>query len=242
MEKTILVLGASRGLGRACVLRCLQAGYEVIGVGRSKKQDLDFVDSLNVEMKSKFHWWCLDCFDLRETEAHLEANQRMFNGVVFVCGDSSKSMSELDYRLRFERNFFWAVHWTNVLEPFLAPDSNLVYVSSIAAERYLGAPVSYSCAKRSLETFVKFNSGALSKKRISANVVRPGDVISPDGLWVSKIVDGHDESGSTRKNSFSSRNTYGFVAPSDVSRVVEFFLGLSGGFVTGQVFDVDGGR
>jgi len=66
MKQTVLITGATSGIGEACARRFASAGYRIIVTGRRKER----LDSLSSELKKEYNTEVLDlCFDVRDKDA-----------------------------------------------------------------------------------------------------------------------------------------------------------------------------
>jgi 3-oxoacyl-[acyl-carrier protein] reductase len=193
-NKTALVTGASRGIGRATALALAKAGAHVlVHYGRSRQE----AESLVVEILRKGGNADAVSADLGTPEgaALLAKQARSIVGdrldVLVLNAGISKSARIADHTIEdFDRLFA-----TNVRGPFflvqkllpvLGEGSSIVVISSLGARSVVGKPgldntsiLAYTSTKGALETLVKNWAAMLGPSGIRVNAVAPG-VIDTD--------------------------------------------------------------
>src|SRR5579872_3580365 len=206
-NKTALVTGASRGIGRATAAALARAGAHVlVHYGRSAQE----AESLVSEIQAKGGRANAISADLRSPNgaAQLAKQVRSIVGerldVLVLNAGISKAARIADYTVEDFDNLFS----TNVRGPFLlvqqlvpvlGEGSNIVVISSLGASMVIGNPgletpsiLAYASTKGALETLVKNWAAALGPRGIRVNAVAPG-VIDRD-------VEFHeDRSGARRR-------------------------------------------
>src|SRR6202046_4871585 len=193
-NKTALVTGASRGIGRATAIALAKAGAHVlVHYGRSRQE----AESLVVEIRRKGGNADAVSADLGTPEgAALLAKQvRALIGdrldVLVLNAGISKSVRIADYTVEdfdslFATNVRGPFFLVQQLLPVLGEGSNIVVISSIGARMVVGKPglenpsiLAYASTKGALETLVKNWAAILGPSGIRVNAVAPG-VIDTD--------------------------------------------------------------
>jgi 3-oxoacyl-[acyl-carrier protein] reductase len=247
-NKTALITGASRGIGRATASALADAGAHVlVHYGRSAQD----AESLVAGIRSKGGHADAIRADLGTPEgATLLAKE-----VGSIVGDRldvlvsnagiAKAATMKDHTVEDFDNLFA----TNVRSPFflvqqlipiLGEGSNIIVISSLGAravvgERDLDKPsiLAYAATKGALETLVKNWAAILGPRGIRVNAVAPG-VIDTDMSNFTKNEAGRDV-------------TLGMQAlkrigkPEDVADVVAFLASDAARWITGASIPVDGG-
>jgi len=108
----------------------------------------------------------------------------------------------------------------------------IVTISSIAAFKGIPTSVIYATAKAAVVEYTRCLAAQLREHNVTANSIAPGDTRTGRYLGTRKV----DE---TKMVEEGTLDRIGLV--DEVTRVVEFFAGPLGQFVTGQVLRVDGG-
>jgi 3-oxoacyl-[acyl-carrier protein] reductase len=156
------------------------------------------------------------------------------NAGAYVGGDDSAPASLAEHwRAAFDSNVITAVLLTDALRPKLRrPGGRIILTSSVAAQR--GGGGSYSAAKAALHGWVFDLAAELGPEGITANVIAPGYVVDSEFFAGRMTPEGH-----------ASRVAGTLVGragePSDIAEAVRWLAGPGGGYVTGQIVNVNGG-
>jgi 3-oxoacyl-[acyl-carrier protein] reductase len=247
-NKTALVTGASRGIGRATALALAETGAHVlVHYGRSTQE----AESLVSEIQTKGGSANAISADLGTPNgaALLAKEVRSIVGdrldVLVLNAGISKAARIADYTVEDFDNLFA----TNVrspfflvqqLLPFLGEGSNIVVISSIGAHAVVGKPgvdnpslLTYSSTKGALETLVKNWAAILGPGGIRVNAVAPG-VIDTDMSNFTKTEAG-------REAALGMQALKRIGKPEDVADVVAFLASDKARWITGASIPVDGG-
>ncbi len=247
-NKTALVTGASRGIGRATAAALAEAGAHVlVHYGRSSQEAESLVDSI----RAKGGRAEAIRADLATTDGatSLAKEVRSIGGErldVLVCNAGvSKSATIRDHTMEDFDNLFA----TNVRSPFfliqqvlpiLGQGSSIVLISSLAARAVVGAPdldsrsiLAYASTKGAIETLVKNFAAILGPRGIRVNAVAPG-VIETDMSNFTKTEAG-------REVTLAMQALKRIGRPEDVAEVVAFLASDAARWVTGASIPVDGG-
>jgi len=247
-NKTALVTGASRGIGRATASALAEAGAHVlVHYGRSVQD----AESLVADIRSKEGRADAIRADLGTPEgAPLLAKEvRAIVGerldVVVSNAGVSKSATIRDHTVEDFDNLFA----TNVRSPFflvqqllpvLGEGSNIIVISSIGAHAVVGKPgldnpsiLAYASTKGALETLVRNWAAILGPRGIRVNAVAPG-VIDTDMSNFTKTEAG-------REVTLGMQALKRIGQPEDVADVVAFLASDAARWITGASIPVDGG-
>jgi 3-oxoacyl-[acyl-carrier protein] reductase len=248
-NKTALVTGASRGIGRATALALANAGAHVlVHYGKSKKE----ADALVAEITRSGGKADSVGADLAAAgaAAELAAKVRSLVGdrldVLVANAGISKAARFEDHTVEDFDNLFA----TNVRAPFflvqqllpvLGEGSSIIVTTSLAARVSPGAPgqagapslPAYAATKGALETLVRHWASLLGMRGIRVNAVAPG-VIETDMSNFTKT-----EAGRSITLSMQSLKRIG--KPEDVADVIAFLASDGARWITGASIPVDGG-
>jgi 3-oxoacyl-[acyl-carrier protein] reductase len=247
-NKTALVTGASRGIGRATALALARAGAHVlVHYGRSRPE----AESLVVEIRRKGGNADPISADLGTPDgASLLAKQvRSIVGdrldVVVLNAGISKAARIADYTVED----FDSLFATNVRGPFLlvqqllpvlGDGSSVVVVSSLGARSVVGKPglndpsiLAYASTKGALETLVRNWAAILGSRGVRVNAIAPG-VIDTDMSNFTKTEAG-------REVALGMQALKRLGKPEDVADVVAFLASDGARWITGASIPVDGG-
>jgi 3-oxoacyl-[acyl-carrier protein] reductase len=247
-NKTALVTGASRGIGRATALALAEAGAHVlVHYGRSAHE----AESLVAEIQAKGGRVDAISVDLGTPDgASLLAKRvRSIVGdrldVLVLNAGISKAARIGDYTVENFDNLFA----TNVRGPFflvqqllpvVGKGSSIVVITSAVARTVVGKPglenpsiLAYASTKGALETLVKNWAAILGPCGIRVNAVAPG-VIDTDMSNFTKTEAG-------REITLGMQALKRLGKPEDVADVVAFVASDAARWITGASIPVDGG-
>src|SRR5271154_854904 len=247
-NKTALVTGASRGIGRATAAALARAGAHVlVHYGRSALE----AESLVSEIQTKGGRANAISADLGipEGAALLAKQVRSIVGgqldVLVLNAGISKSARIADYTVEDFDNLFA----TNVRGPFflvqqllplLGEGSSIVVISSAVARTVVGKPglespsiLAYASTKGALETLVKNWAAILGPNGVRVNAVAPG-VIDTDMSNFTKTEAG-------REVILGMQALKRIGRAEDVADVVAFLASDAARWITGASIPVDGG-
>ncbi|VUZ29007.1 Gluconate 5-dehydrogenase [uncultured Comamonas sp.] len=234
--KTILVTGASSGIGRQIALSCAQAGAQVIASGR----DAQRLDATLAAMPNAGHRTLpLDLCDDAAVKSTVAILGKV-DGVVHGAGISLLAPLRLATRPHIESQLA-----ANLVGPMLLtqqlllrnsvqPGGAIVFISSISAHIGVHGVSSYSASKGALEAMARSLSMEVAKKGIRVNCLAPGLVQTPMFEAALSTTGGLDE---TIKN-----YPLGLGQPEDVANAAIFFLSPASRWITGTTLVLDGGH
>src|ERR1700688_4843333 len=247
-NKTALVTGASRGIGRATAAALARAGAHVlVHYGRSARE----AESLVSEIETEGGLANAISADLGPPNgAELLAKQvRSIVGdrldVLVLNAGISKAARLVDYTVEDFDNLFA----TNVRSPFflvqqllpiLGDGSSIVLISSAVAPTAAGQAglenpfiLAYASTKGAIETLVKHWAAILGPSGIRVNAVAPG-VIDTEMSNFTKTEAG-------REVALKMQALKRIGKPEDIADVVAFVASEGARWITGARIPVDGG-
>jgi NAD(P)-dependent dehydrogenase (short-subunit alcohol dehydrogenase family) len=247
-NKTALVTGASRGIGRATATALAEAGAHVlVHYGRSKQE----AESLVAEIQRKGGHADAISADLGTPEgpALLAKQVRSIVGdrldVLVLNAGISKSARIADYTAEdldslFATNVRGPFFLVQQLLPVLGEGSSIVAVSSAVVRTVVSKPgvdnpsiLAYASTKGALEVLVKNWAAILGPSGIRVNAVAPG-VIDTDMSNFTKTEAG-------REVALGMQALKRLGKPEDVADVVAFVASDAARWITGASIPVDGG-
>lgn len=228
--KTILVTGASSGIGRASAIECSKLGAKVILSARDEGR----LNETRAMMDGDGHLIILADLTLEQEIQKLVESVPEVNGVVNavgkLCDKPIKYYSSSAVEDTFRVNTFSSIYLTREMNKKnkLCSGASLIFISSIAS--YLHPTVGngiYSATKASLEAFSRQCAIELRNKDIRANTINPGLIETP---LLHNYLD------------IINKESLNFMGkPEDVARLAVYLLSDASSFVTGASFIIDGG-
>jgi 3-oxoacyl-[acyl-carrier protein] reductase len=247
-NKTALVTGASRGIGRATAAALARAGAHVlVHYGRSKQE----AESLVAEIKTKggradavsADLGTPDGASLLVRQVHSIVGDRL--DLLVLNAGVSKAARIADYTVEdfdslFATNVRGPFFLVQQLLPLLGEGSSVVVISSLGARSVVGKPgldnpsiLAYASTKGALETLTKYWATILGPCGIRVNAVAPG-VIDTEMSNFTKTEAG-------REVALGMQALKRLGKPEDVADVVAFLVSDAARWITGASIPVDGG-
>ncbi len=236
-QRSILVTGASSGIGRQIALRAAEAGAELFLTGRDAAR-LEETRSLAGGKAT-----CLPADLIREEALQsLVAALPRLQGVVFCAGKVDytpvKFLNAAKLEELFSLNFNSQVLLTRLLirEKKLEKGASLVYISSISSLLGVPATALYAASKAALNAFVRVTAAELAGQRIRANALCPGLVKTP---LLSRAAEGNlsEEAFAEAAKAYP----LGLGEADDVAGPAVFLLSDAARWITGTSLVADGG-
>ncbi|AEV81603.1 short-chain dehydrogenase [Actinoplanes sp. SE50] len=236
MTRLAVVTGGGTGIGKATAGMLAGEGYDVIIVGRRPEVLADAVKWIGPQASAV----TADAADPAQVPRIVEAvagravDVLVNNAGAFIGGDDST----LDgvaarWRANLDSNVLTAVLTTTALLPLLRrPGGKIILTSSIAAQRGGGGP--YSAAKSALHGYALDLAVNLGGEGITANVISPGYITDSEFFDGRMTPEGHAK----RVDSALVKRA---GEPQEIAEAVRWLVGPGGGFVTGQIVNVNGG-
>jgi NAD(P)-dependent dehydrogenase (short-subunit alcohol dehydrogenase family) len=234
--KTILVTGASSGIGACLAKFCDELGANVILNARSKNKLTTIASGLKNEAK-------VITGDLtNETELqNLISELPALDGFVHCAGKIQpfpiKFIKQKHIDEIFSINLNSAILLSSGLlkSKKLNQGASVVFISSISAEfPYMGGSL-YSASKSALESFARSFALENAPMKIRSNVVSPA-LVKTEMFEQTKSA--YDE---TDFEKFISQYPLGVGEPQDVANTIAFLLSDLSKWITGTTIRMDGG-
>jgi 3-oxoacyl-[acyl-carrier protein] reductase len=247
-NRTALVIGASRGIGRATASALADAGARVlVHYGRSAQD----AESLVADIRSeggradaiRADLGTPDGATLLAEEVRSIVGERL--DVLVSNAGITKAATIKDHTVEDFDNLFA----TNVRSPFFLVQqllpipgerSNIILISSLGARAVVGKPdldsasiLAYSATKGAIETLVENWAAILGPRGIRVNAVAPG-VIDTDMSNFTKTE-------AEQEVALGMQALKCVGKPEDVADVVAFLASDAARWITGASFPVDGG-
>ncbi len=188
--KRVLVVGASKGIGRAIAVAFAKEGCHVVAVARSKQ----LLEELKAEGEAvgaaSFAYECADIMecDPKAFAQSLTDKYGEFEIVIQNVGGSLVSRNHLadstdwSYALRF--NALASIDMNSVFLPIMIEKGwgRVIHISSISAQTLRGNPL-YASSKAFLNAYVTTVGRQLAKTGVLLTSIMPGAVAFQGSYW-----------------------------------------------------------
>lgn len=234
--KTILITGASSGIGRATAVECSRMGANCIITGRNQERLQQTFDSL----EGNGHKQIVADLTVEDDLNRIIEEVSLIDGLVNNAGIGKTKpitfIKQQDLDTLFSTNTFAPVLLTKMLmkNKKIRENGSIVFTSSIAAmSSNLGNAV-YGMSKAAVTSFVKYCAFEFSNKNIRVNSVHPGMVNTE--MNVNAIFSNEELEKDMAKYPLKR---YG--QPEEIAWAIIYLLSDASKWVTGTQLIVDGG-
>jgi len=235
--QTILVTGASRGIGRELTKALIKAGAVVYGLARNK----DLLDTLQQECGEHFKPIVVDLSDWDATKTAVDALPVM-DGLVNNAGMLNPRVSSLEAdRAVLERtlnvNLLAVINVTQVVASKMVAagkKGSIVNISSVAGLSAVPGYLAYNMSKAALEMVTKQFAAELGPNNIRVNSVNPTTTVTDmvRSLWKNPSAGGE----------YLGHTPLGrFAEVEEVVGPILYLLSSYSSMVTGTTHPVEGG-
>jgi 7-alpha-hydroxysteroid dehydrogenase len=240
-DKAAIVTGAGRGIGAACALAFADAGADVVLAARTKEQ-LDEVAAQIAERGRRGVVAPCDVSDTANLEELVQRAVGELGRVDVVVNNAGGSMPQpfLDTSERgFEKAFHFNVTTAFTLSKLAVPHmlegdgGSIVNISSAMGRLSDRGFVAYGTAKGALTHMTRLLAADLAP-RIRVNAIAVGSVATS----ALEIVLENDE---LRNEMVTKTPLRRLGEPDDIAIAALYLASPAGSFVTGKVWEVDGG-
>lgn len=236
-DKTILITGASSGIGRATAILCAEMGAKLIICGRNKER----LEEVHGSLIGKNHQLFLGDLTEAKTIEQLIEDIPSLDGVVLSAGKGMTVPLQFASREKFDdifnTNFFASTELLRLLirKKKLNNGASVVVILSIGGtRRFLTGNAVYGATKAALESIVKYAAIELASKQIRVNGICPGMVRTP---FIGK--------GALTEEQYQlDMQTYPlkrYGEPEDIANGAVYLLSDASSWVTGHSLVIDGG-
>lgn len=236
-SKTVLITGASSGIGRETALECARMGASVVITGRDRDR-LDETMSL-IEGNDKASI-IADLTVADDVERLIEALPSL-DGAVLCAGNSTTLPLQFGTRDKFDDmfdvNFFAPVELLRLLykKKRLNKGASVVLIASIGGTHsFMPGNGIYGASKAALNSVMKYAAREFASRRIRVNSICPGMVDTP---LIHRGTITEEQLAEDAKRYPLGR--YG--KPSDIAHGAVYLLGDASSWLTGHDLVIDGG-
>jgi 3-oxoacyl-[acyl-carrier protein] reductase len=231
-NRTALVTGASRGIGRACAKALAEAGAKVVLAARDRAK----LEAVSAEIPNS----TFVELDLASPESIKAAFAQAGKIDILV---NNAAITKDGLALRMKKDDWDAVLATNLTGAFLAIQQvlpgmlkerwgRIINISSVVAEAGNPGQSNYVASKAGLIGLTKSIAQEMASRNITVNAIAPGFIETDMTAVLS------DELKSKMLAQIPLRR---LGKPEDIAAAVRFLASDEASYITGHVLDVNGG-
>lgn len=244
--KTVLVTGASRGIGAASAKRLAKDGaFVMLHYGKSTAA----AEAVLSDIRAAGGDGALVQADLANADAVIALAAKTKDALKAAKGSSTLDIlvnnAGIAHFVPFGETSLASLNETlavNVTAPFLLtqqlvdviPDGGrIVFVTTAVTETFFAGITAYAASKGGVDTLILYLAAELGPKGICVSGVAPGAIETDMSAWL-----GSDE-GIATAHSIQALQRVG--KPEDIANTIAFLTGPDGAWVTGTIVNASGG-
>lgn len=238
-NKTVIVTGAGRGIGRGIALAFAQEKYNVV------VSDINLADCKKVakeieENNSKALAVKCDVSSSKDVEMLISKTAKKFNQVDVLINNAGifpfqpfAKMAETQWDKVINVNLKSIFLCSKKVLPKMPSGGRIINISSIAAFVGFEGLTHYCASKGAINAMIRSLALELASKKINVNAIAPGAIDTPGATGAL------DEKA--RKENIANIPMKRFGSPEDIANAVVFLASEKSNYITGQTIIVDGG-
>ena len=235
--KTILITGASSGIGAATAIECAKQGAKVVVTGRNAEK----LTSVYEQLEREGHI-AIPCDMCNPDDVQSLCDQiPTLDGIAFCAGITRtipvKRIKKEDISDIFATNLISPIEIVNQLvkQKKVNKGGSIVFISSISSSYADMGNSVYAATKGGLISFSRVLALELAPKGIRANCVRPGFVAG------TGMTEGLSRLSEEQIQLERQKYPLGFGETGDIANGIIYLLSDASKWVTGTTLTIDGG-
>ena len=241
-NKTILITGASSGIGRSCAIACSNSDANVVLISRNESKLKETMELLKEGNHMVMVFDVNNFTAIDDLVASIFVKYGKIDGFVHSAGIEKTlpvSLTKpLDYQELFNTNVIASFEFIKALSKKKYCSENgasYIVISSVMSIVGSSGRIAYSASKGAIVSGTRSLAIELAPKKIRVNNISPG-VVETD--MIKKLFDTVSEES---KQQIIREHPLGIGSPSDVAHACVYLLSDASIWITGSNLIIDGG-
>jgi len=226
--RTLVITGASRGIGAHLAHRAVEQGFRVVGLARNTSQEI-----------SAYELRRCDVADAQAVQKSLEDLRRddSLYGLINTAGIASMNLAVMTPPETIQRiistNLIGTINCSSIVGKWLTKQKRgrIVNFSTIAVPLGLKGESVYVASKAGVEGFTRSFAREMADFNITVNAVAPGPI---ETNLIAKVPP--EKIAAIVERQIIQR----MAEPEDIWKVVSMLLGPDAHMITGQIINIGG--
>lgn len=238
-EKTILITGATSGIGKTMLNQFVSQGANVVAVGRNEEKLIDLQEKYSKSVYT-LRYDFMDIENIENIFRFCKENELKLDGLIHCAGvcfngsikaniiEQMEMMMRVNCLSLFELGKFFS------MKKYSKDGAVLIAVSSLAALANTKGLAQYSASKAAVDSVVKSMAKEFTKRKLRVNAILPANVCTPMFLRGIDEIENYMET-------CESRQPLGTIEPEQIAYMAEFLLSENAKYMTGELVTISGG-
>ena len=241
MAKTVIITGASKGIGAQTAILFAEKGYNVVINYNNSFNNAELISSSLTERGFSVMLFKADVSNPLEADLLVKETVHKFGSLDVLVNNAGISVSGLitdisdyDKERIFDVNLIGCYNMCRSATPVMVNQKygKIINISSMWGETGASCEAAYSASKAGVIGLTKALAKELAPSNINVNAVSPG--------FIDTTMNNH--LSEEEKNAFIEEVPLGRIGkPEDVANAVYFLASENADYITGQVLGVNGG-
>ena len=238
IQKTAIVTGSTKGIGKAIGLSLLKEGYYVIFNYASSEETASYLDTeLSKEYSNQYEIIKADLSTIEGVTTfanEITKNHKEIHCLILNNGTTSrKTLDEItheEWNTVLSTNLTAPLFLIQKLNPYLQHDGRIIFIGSLMGKYPHSLSIPYGISKAGVHMMAKYLVKEFAPRKITVNVIVPGFVDTP---WQK------DKPAEIRKSIESKVALERFALPEEIADLC--LSVIKNGYINGAELVIDGG-